>query len=277
MSGIDHAPVLHHGSSGEWVKYLQQLLTAADTSMQRWPTPVDGHFGTPTDHAVRAFQAWVPLHVTGTVDAETWAALYRNAQGSEQTDEVIGQLAGDERAGHHGHKLPAGEQAGHSGWQHVNLQCTVHDFNNEVLNALAYVRFVSAADQAESDEEGRIDDGTLILNNVWVPVEGTMTVYISVVQGTLTHVSGVIAYRIDHGQHMSFEIKQDSEVKTVTVSQSDENGWTYGGKVSAGADFKVLSIGGEFSTDHHTATTHEAGEEVHVRLPLPSLTLIRNA
>src|SRR5690242_18507879 len=80
MSDIDHAPELRHGSSGEWVTYLQQLLITADTDRHRWPVNVDADFGATTEKAVKAFQAWVPLPVTGVVDHETWEALYRNAQ-----------------------------------------------------------------------------------------------------------------------------------------------------------------------------------------------------
>lgn len=64
-------PTLRRGAGGEWVTYLQQLLTQAGYD----PGPVDGDFGNGTLQAVEALQAANGLAVDGVVGPATWAVL----------------------------------------------------------------------------------------------------------------------------------------------------------------------------------------------------------
>ncbi len=64
-------PLLKKGSSGTYVKELQQLLTKLGFN----PGPIDGIFGALTDAAVKTFQAAKSLTVDGLVGPMTWAAL----------------------------------------------------------------------------------------------------------------------------------------------------------------------------------------------------------
>jgi peptidoglycan hydrolase-like protein with peptidoglycan-binding domain len=68
-------PTLQNGSQGEWVTYLQQLLSQAGYD----PGGVDGVFGDGTLQAVRNFQNDQGLAADGIVGAATWAALTGNA------------------------------------------------------------------------------------------------------------------------------------------------------------------------------------------------------
>lgn len=276
MSDIDHAPELRHGSSGEWVTYLQQLLITADTDRHRWPVSVDGDFGATTEKAVRAFQAWVPLPVTGVVDHATWDAAYRNAQGMEQVDEIIGQYAGDEKAGHHGHKLDVGQEIGHKGWKCVNVRFIIKDFKGELHNGQGYVRFTSPHGE-ESDEHGQVDDGSLILSEVWVPTEGTLTLYASAIQGTLTQLEGAAQFKIGTGTNLSFAVQQQSHTKQVSHDEAESNGWTMGAKLHGGFDFEIVSLGAELSGEESGSHSHGSKEEVTVRLPLPGLDITQSS
>jgi peptidoglycan hydrolase-like protein with peptidoglycan-binding domain len=273
VSDISHAPVLHHGAAGEWVMYLQQLLVASDLHQNRWPVTVNGHFDATTEHAVRAYQRWVPLPESGIVDAQTWQHLYETAQGAEHVDEVMGDIAGDHRAGQHGHKLGAGEEVGRAGWRRMHLQCTALDFADGLLNANAYLRFVSATTGEESDEQGRIDDGTLTLHDIWVPTTGTVTAYVGVAQGALTSLNGTLHYDLPRGEHLSFAIRQNHDLREVTVTEAEENGWMYGSKVSVGTDFKVMSVGGELSEQISGGHSHGDTEKVQVKVALHTLTI----
>lgn len=270
MSDIDHAPELRHGSSGEWVQYLQQLLVTADSAAHRWPVSVDSDFGNSTERAVRAFQAWVPLPVTGVVDHATWEALYRNAVTMEQVDETVGQIAGDERAGQHGHKLGVGEEVGHRGWKCANVRFVVRDFKGEPHDGQGYVRFISPRGE-ESDEQARIDDGSMILSQVWIPEEGNLSLYLSAIQGLVTELEGTVSYRVDGDLNLSFAVQQQSHTKQVSRSEAEGWGWTHGSKVEVGVDFEVVSAGGEVSMEHSGNMTLGSEEEITVRLPLPGL------
>lgn len=270
MSDIEHAPELRHGSSGDWVKYLQQLLVTADTSMHRWPVTVDSDFGATTEKAVRAFQAWVPMPVTGVVDHATWAALYRNAVGMEQVDETVGQIAGDEKAGHHGHKLDVGAEVGHQGWKCANVRFIIRDFKGELHNGIGYVRFVSPQGE-ESDEEGQIDDGSLILSQVWIPTEGNLTLYLTAAQGLVSQLEGAVTFKIGGDLNLDFAVQQQSHTKTVSRNEAEGYGWVHGSEVEVGVAWEVISVGGKMSEEHSGNWSVGSGEEITVKLPLPGV------
>jgi peptidoglycan hydrolase-like protein with peptidoglycan-binding domain len=76
-------PTLAYGSTGSWVKTLQNALNN-DYEAGYFPnTPynfkpklkVDGDFGTLTANAVKDFQEWYLLVVDGVVGPKTWNAL----------------------------------------------------------------------------------------------------------------------------------------------------------------------------------------------------------
>jgi hypothetical protein len=270
MSDIDHAPELREGAAGDWVKYLQQLLVTSDTSQHRWPVSIDSKFGAGTVKAVRAFQAWVPLPVTGFVDQSTWEALLRNAQVMEQVDETMGQISGDERAGRHGHKLDVGAEVGHKGWKCANVRFVVRDFKGELHNGFGYARFTDPQG-AESDEQAQVDDGSLILSQVWIPNEGNLTLYLSAIQGGVTQLEGAVSFAIGGDLNLSFGVQQQSHTKTVSRSEAEGYGWTHGSKVEVGVDFEVISAGGEVSSEHSGNWTLGSEEEITVRLPLAGL------
>lgn len=69
-TGATAYPVLKYGSKGEYVRELQQKLTAAGYGLA-----VDGVFGPKTLEAVKAYQAEHGLAVDGKVGPKTWAEL----------------------------------------------------------------------------------------------------------------------------------------------------------------------------------------------------------
>lgn len=86
-------PTLKKGAKGEAVRQLQESLATAGFS----PGTPDGHFGTRTDQAVRAFQGDRGLAADGVVGAQTWAALGPGAPGP--TRPAGGGLSGGGNAG----------------------------------------------------------------------------------------------------------------------------------------------------------------------------------
>lgn len=67
---------LSSGSSGVYVRIIQYFLTfLAYFNREFVPLTVDGIFGPDTENAVKTFQNWAGLPVTGTVDAPTWNAI----------------------------------------------------------------------------------------------------------------------------------------------------------------------------------------------------------
>lgn len=64
-------PDLHPSQSGEWVQYLQQLMSYYGF----WTGPENGEFGDELADAVRAMQTQYHLTADGVVRADTWALL----------------------------------------------------------------------------------------------------------------------------------------------------------------------------------------------------------
>ncbi|MDD5938573.1 MAG: peptidoglycan-binding domain-containing protein, partial [Clostridiales bacterium] len=70
---------LQQGDTGRSVEVLQYWLALDGQFNDAIPNLViDGVFGPTTYQAVRAFQAWTGLPVTGVVDQSTWDYLYRS-------------------------------------------------------------------------------------------------------------------------------------------------------------------------------------------------------
>ena len=66
-------PVLRHGDECLAVKALQTMLNG-----KKYPCgAADGEFGQATEKAVKTFQKKQNLPVTGTVDADTWQAIWK--------------------------------------------------------------------------------------------------------------------------------------------------------------------------------------------------------
>lgn len=64
-------PVLSQGDTGEWVKYLQEILHGAQWLAEE----PSGTFDQPTVTALIGVQGAMNLHPTGVADADTWRAL----------------------------------------------------------------------------------------------------------------------------------------------------------------------------------------------------------
>jgi hypothetical protein len=85
---------IRKGDSGELVKTAQELLIAAGYDVG--PKGADGHFGSATVSAVRAFQFDHGIKSDGIVGPVTWAAL-RDAEGDDAEDEDAPPLTLEER------------------------------------------------------------------------------------------------------------------------------------------------------------------------------------
>ena len=73
------------GDRGDAVSTLQYMLAVMGRFIDELPVvAIDGIYGTATEDAVRAFQRWVGLPITGRVDAYTWNALYSQYQGAAE-------------------------------------------------------------------------------------------------------------------------------------------------------------------------------------------------
>ena len=68
------SPTLQLNSTGPAVAWLQQALAGSDIGIEFSPCkgPVDGTFGTLTEAAVLALQAWAGVPVDGVVSDDVW-------------------------------------------------------------------------------------------------------------------------------------------------------------------------------------------------------------
>lgn len=247
---VSHAPELHPGGHNDhgWVEYLQRLLMSSNNLHHGFGLHIDGDYGTNTVNAVKKFQAWVPLPVTGVCDAATWDAAWKNAQSYEHIDEIIGEMAGDESAeNRHGKKLAAGYEIERKGWKCAQVRFTLRDYRNLLISGgQAYARFV-AADGSQSDEGTTIDHGSVEFHNVWIPEHnGKMWFYVNAAH--LGELQGECPFDWKDGV-LDFEVHQDFDTKQTTVNEAVHHGWMHGGTNSAtvntGIDVAIVEIGGE--------------------------------
>lgn len=70
---------LRQGSRGGEVRVLQYMLAIlAELNQEIPPLTVDGDFGAATAQAVRDYQRWTGMEVTGVVNESTWESIYSN-------------------------------------------------------------------------------------------------------------------------------------------------------------------------------------------------------
>ena len=75
---------LREGSRGDKVRHLQYMLSVLAAYINEIPTiEIDGIFGSATESAVIAAQAWFGLPQTGVVDERTWDEIYDQFSGIE--------------------------------------------------------------------------------------------------------------------------------------------------------------------------------------------------
>lgn len=273
------APDLHSGSSGQWVTYLQQLLEASDVQPQRWTVPITGRFDAATEHAVKAVQKFVGWPESGRVDGQLWQKLYGLAQGMEDTEAVIGQLAGDKDAGHHVGKLEPGQEAGRQGWHPGNLTFIVLDaFGSPRDLGAAYVRLRSTLDGSESDEAGNVDPSGMLLHNVWIPDEGTLTLYVATGGSAYDHVVGTYDLHRGHAANMVFHCRQAMDPNPIVVTQDTAGNWTdsSGATVKAGIDVEIASIGGEMTASSTVGGSHADHVQTTAHRLLPHMDITLN-
>ena len=79
-------PLLGYGSSGSWVKTLQEMLNRNGYNLA-----VDGKYGPKTKAAVIGYQKAHGLKVDGLVGDETWGSLYRTTGDGTTLSAATGQ------------------------------------------------------------------------------------------------------------------------------------------------------------------------------------------
>jgi hypothetical protein len=109
-------PTLQKGQSGEWVKYLQQVMA----HYQFWNGVADGEFGDDLEAAVIRVQQTYGITADGVVRAATWAVLTG----------VPGDISGAWPARHGGSRKRA---FGNLGRRVAGLQDVVHRSVNPQL------------------------------------------------------------------------------------------------------------------------------------------------
>ena len=258
----DAAQVLREGSHDPWVRYLKQLLE----HLGEEPGSINETFDSATRRAVVSFQSkWNHLPETGVADPATWAWLITRAADHEFLD----SLHADKEVGSK-EKLDPGAQIGRAGWCNLHFQCTFVDhFGRPFPDCRAYVRFEDTAhDRDASDEDGTINDGALVLPDIWVPRTGLIHIYVNSPQldrsGRVGWVEGIANLHNESRTSIAFTATQNlGEQATWTYEEIEAWATSHDHSYSAGA-----SVIFEGSTSAGQQITHEAGAAVGTAITL---------
>jgi len=265
FSVADTAPTLHPGAHGPWVRYLQQMLVAAQIPGLHLSS-VSESFDAATEAAVKHFQAWVPMHATGVVDHDVWAKLIEVAESREQVDTIVGESVGANDV--HEKKLGTGQEVGRHGWRQVTLRCTIHEFRGEPFpNHSAYVRFTDRNNEA-SDSSAVIHEGVLHLADVWVPNEGEFHLFVESNQrstdgGAVGTVAGAVEMKCEHNQYITFDAMQHpGDSRSMTYQDAVAYGFTSTTGSDAGVSVAPEGIGFKagISSSSSASDTHTYAE-----------------
>ena len=154
-----------------------------------------------------------------------------------------------------------------AGWRQTDVTIIARDFNGEPMIGRRIFAEFSAPGVDSVAEGADIRGGVVNLSNVWVKPSGAVRIMaISLGQARLLP-QGVVFYRLPERGSLRFEATQRAREVTVTAATSQEAARSAGATGSVGIDFKVVSLGGEVSTESMTSEGRSASRSWKVTIP----------
>jgi hypothetical protein len=265
----EKAPELRRGSTGDWVLYLKQMLDRWENT-GAFAGKIDENFDRACEQAVKDFQMSTvgSVEVTGVVDKRTWLFLLKQVYADESGDAWVADEL-DVKAVDPLDKVATGGEVGRKGWQRVDFWLTVNDHFGLPWNPQsdAYIRFTDQSGDI-SDESGFVKDGQLHLNDIWVPNNGFVSVYVESRQwqpngwtGTVSGVGNLLC----KGKNVHFKAKQEThQQQTLTLETAIEIAHTHGKyteqSYEAGVDIGIslgVELVGHFGSGGVTGEVNE--------------------
>lgn len=170
------------------------------------------------------------------------------------------------------HAIPDDSEGG-NGWHLANVQFRANNFLGTPMRGdRFYLRLVQTSGH-EAAHDGTVEDGVFSLPQVWVPTEPNATMVLSIWAhqgGENVKLERSFGFELK-GDAMVFDVEQEHDDIEVAAKDEETAAHRAGAKGSAGIDWKIVSVGGEISSEDETSRTHGRETRYKVRVPKSSM------
>ncbi|MGB3439620.1 MAG: hypothetical protein WBA97_12805 [Actinophytocola sp.] len=159
-------------------------------------------------------------------------------------------------------------------WAYVNIIINADNFLEKPLRGGRFYARITDADGKTAAHDGDVDEGILSIPGVWAPrKDATLILYVDALHGDdYLRLEGSGDFAVT-GDNVKFRAAQGFQDVTVTASDSETAAHKAGVKGSAGIEFKIIKIGGEYASEDENSRTTGSSQEWTIRIPKDNLKL----
>ncbi|MBB4909105.1 hypothetical protein [Actinophytocola algeriensis] len=159
-------------------------------------------------------------------------------------------------------------------WAYVNIIINADNFLEKPLRGGRFYARITDAEGKTAAHDGEVDDGILSIPGVWAPQkDATLTLYVDALHGDdYLRLEGSGDFAVT-GDAVKFRAAQGFQDITVTASDSQTAAEKAGVTGSAGIEFKVIKIGGEYTSETEQSRTTGHSQEWTIRVPKDNIKL----
>jgi hypothetical protein len=159
-------------------------------------------------------------------------------------------------------------------WAYVNIIINADNFLEKPLRGGRFYARITDSEGKTAAHDGDVDEGILSIPGVWAPQkDATLTLYVDALHGgDYLRLEGSGDFSVT-GDAVKFRAAQGFQDITVTASDSQTAAEKAGVTGSAGIEFKVIKIGGEYTSETENSRTTGQSQEWTIRIPKDNIKL----
>jgi hypothetical protein len=159
-------------------------------------------------------------------------------------------------------------------WAYVNILINADNFLEKPLRGGRFYARITDTDGKTAAHDGDVDEGILSIPGVWAPKkDATLTLYVDALHGNeYLRLEGSGDFNVT-GDAVKFRAAQGFQDITVSASDSETAAHKAGVTGSAGIEWKIIKVGGEYASEDENSRTTGRSEEWTIRVPRENLKL----
>lgn len=153
------------------------------------------------------------------------------------------------------------------GAREVDLQFVFVDFlGSPMLSQKAFIE-IKAPGRDDITLSKPVKGGVVSFKGIEIMPVGSLRI-MTVSTGKASHISsGVTTYKLGTAKNLTVRCEEDSKIRKISAGNSAQVAKKIGSKATAGADFKILKVGGEVFVEGETVTAGNKSVSWEVRVP----------
>jgi hypothetical protein len=159
-------------------------------------------------------------------------------------------------------------------WAYVNIIINADNFLEKPMRGGRFYARITDSEGKTAAHDGDVDEGILSIPGVWAPKkDATLTLYVDALHGgDYLRLEGSGDFSVT-GDAVKFRAAQGFQDVTVTASDSQTAAHKAGVTGSAGIEWSVIKVGGEYTSEDENSHTKGTSQEWTIRVPTENLKL----